>query len=219
MESVMARTLVRETNCQTSGAHAPSRPQDALLYDMHLPLRGTFYPLGFAVEIITNDATVLEAAHESFSHSSLCRDTAALQIRIGVSEGGGPDCPPEPTRREYNHLYSLTADTENHAVLDLKTCTSFVWLTRSAVRNRLYVRYNFIEKVIYLLLGASVVTDVHAACVSKNGKGILLCGHSGAGKSTLAYACARAGWTYTTDDGSYLLRDSAPPRILGNSHK
>jgi hypothetical protein len=29
---------------------------------------------------------------------------------------------------------------------------------------------------------------------------VLLCGASGSGKSTLAYACARAGWTFVSDD-------------------
>jgi energy-coupling factor transporter ATP-binding protein EcfA2 len=218
-ENVMASGLVLQDTRHNGVKFKPHRPQDALLYDMELPLHATFYPLGFAIDILTNDPDVLLAAHESFGHRRLSRGDTGLQIRIGVSETGGHACPLEPTRREYNHLYSLTADTENHAVLDLKTCTSFVWLTRSAVRNRLYVRYNFIEKVIYLLLGASVVTDVHAACVSKNGKGILLCGHSGAGKSTLAYACARAGWTYTSDDTSYLINDSAVPRVIGHSHR
>jgi hypothetical protein len=83
----------------------------------------------------------------------------------------------------------------------------------------LYLRYNFLEKTVYLLLGASVVTDLHAACVSKNGKGILLFGNSGAGKSTLSYACARAGWTYTSDDTSYLINDSDVPRVIGHSHR
>jgi hypothetical protein len=104
-------------------------------------------------------------------------------------------------------------------VLDFKTCTSFVWLNRSALRSRLYFRYNFLEKVVYLLLGASVVTDIHAACVSGNGKGILLCGDSGAGKSTLAYACARSGWTYTSDDTSYLINGCSVPRVIGHSHR
>ena len=194
-------------------------PKDALLYDMELPLRATFYPLGFAVDILTNDPAVLLAAQESFGHRRLRHGNTALQIRVGVSATGGDACPPEPTRREYNHLYSLTADPENHAMLDLKTCTSFVWLNRSAVKNRLYLRYNFLEKVVYLLLGASVVTDLHAACVSKNKRGILLCGDSGAGKSTLAYACARAGWTYTSDDTSYLINDAAKPRVIGHSHR
>jgi hypothetical protein len=215
----MASKVITETIRQTAGDHKPDSHRDALLCDMELPLRGTFFPLGFAVEIITNDPDVLEAANESFGHRRLRRGSTTLQVRIGISEGGGPNCPPEPTRREYNHLYSLLADTDNHALLDLKTCTSFVWLNRSALRNRLYFRYNFLEKVVYLLLGASVVTDLHAACVSKNGKGILLCGDSGAGKSTLAYACARAGWTYTSDDTSYLVNDCDTPRVIGHSHR
>jgi hypothetical protein len=186
---------------------------------MELPLRGIFYPLGYPVEIVTNDAAVLKGANDSFGHVRSSRTSAILQIRIGISHGGGPDCPPEPTRRGYNHLYSLVADVNNQALLDLSTCTNFTWLTQAAVNNGIYLRYNFLEKVVYLLLGASVVTDLHAACVSKNGKGILLCGDSGAGKSTLAYACARAGWTYTSDDTCYLINDSDPPRVIGHSHR
>jgi hypothetical protein len=200
-------------------ARAPGKLQEALLCDMDLPLRGIFYPLGYAVEIITNRPAVLKAANESFGHTRSSRTGGTLQVRVGVSDGGGPECPPEPTRREYNHLYSLVADADNQALLDFKTCTSFVWLTQGAVDRGLYFRYNFLEKTVYLLLGASVVTDLHAACVSKNGKGILLCGDSGAGKSTLAYACARAGWTYVSDDTSYLINDSEVPRVIGHSHR
>jgi len=202
-----------------NGLQQLGRLQEALLCDMELPLRRTFYPLGFAVEIITNDVSVLDAGVESFGHRRLCRGSAALQVRIGISEGGGPECPPEPVRREYNHLYSLVADAENQALLDFKTCTTFAWLKRSALKNKLYFRYNFLEKIVYLLLGASVVTDMHAACVSKNGKGILLCGDSGAGKSTLAYACARTGWTYTSDDTCYLINGLDIPRVIGHSHR
>jgi hypothetical protein len=194
-------------------------PQDALLFDMDLPLRRVFYPLGYAVEIITNEPTVLEAANESFGHMCYSRKSDRLQLRIGVSEGGNPECPPEPTRRSYNHLYSLVANVDNQGLLDLRACTGFVWLSSAAVNNRLYLRHNFLEKCVYLLLGASAVTDLHAACVSKAGKGILLCGPSGAGKSTLSYACARAGWTYTSDDTSYLINSSAAPRVIGHSHR
>lgn len=200
-------------------ARAPGKPQDALLCGMDLPLRGVFYPLGYAVEIITNHPAVLTAANESFGHARPSRRSGTLQVRVGVSDGGSSQCPPEPTRREYNHLYSLVADAENQALLDFKTCTSFVWLTKATVERGPYFRYNFLEKTVYLQLGASVVTDLHAACVSKNEKGILLCGDSGAGKSTLAYASARAGWTYVSDDTSYLINDSEVPRVIGHSHR
>jgi hypothetical protein len=218
-DRVMARTLTRKTALLRATEDNPGRPQDALLYDMELPLHGIFYPLGFPVEILTNDSDVLEAAKESFGHRRLRRGSTTLQVRIGVSKGGGSSIPPEPTRREFNHLYSLLANTDNHAVLDLRTCISFIWINKSALNNKLYFRYNFLEKVVYLLLGASAVTDIHAGCVSKNGKGILLCGNSGAGKSTLAYACAQSGWTYTSDDTSYLINDSAVPRVIGHSHR
>jgi hypothetical protein len=186
---------------------------------MEMPLRQVFYPLGFPVEILTNAPSVLEAAEESFGHMRLLRKVKALQIRIGVTDNESPQQPPEPTRREYNHLYTLVADTENQAILDLSRHTCFVWLNRSALASRLYLRYNFLEKVVYLLLGAASVTDLHAACVGRHGKGILLCGDSGAGKSTLSYACARTGWTYTSDDTSYLVNRSRVPRVIGHAHR
>jgi hypothetical protein len=217
--TVMRNKVMQGASTGEAEDFTPPAPQDSLLCNMELPFRDTFYPLGYAVEIITNDPAVLVAANESFSHTRFSRKSATLQIRIGVSNGRDSECPPEPTRREYNHLYSLVADVDNQALLDLKTCTSFMWITKAAVNNRLYLRYNFLEKTVYLLLGACVVTDLHAACVSKNGKGILFCGDSGAGKSTLSYACARAGWTYTSDDTSYLINDLDIPSVIGHSHR
>jgi hypothetical protein len=218
-DEVMTSKLIQPAASETVEVPKQGAQQEALLSNMELPLHGIFYPLGFAVEIITNEPAVLEAASESFGHARLSRKSAPLQVRIGVSEGLDIACPPEPTRRQYNHLYSMVADVHNQAVLDLKACTGFVWLKKRTVDNRLYFRYNFLEKTVYLLLGSSVVTDLHAACVGRNGKGILLCGDSGAGKSTLSYACARAGWTYTSDDTSYLINNSDIPYVIGHSHR
>ena len=213
-------TSMSDVVVHPNASHRPvAHAQDTLLCDMDLPLSATFYPLGFAVVILTNRPEVMAAADASFGHRSLQHGNAHLEIRIGVSESKSRQTPPPPVRREYNHLYSMVADPENQAVLDLRTGSNFVWLNESAVADPLYLRQNFLEKVVYLLLGASVVTDIHAGCVSKLGKGILLCGDSGAGKSTLSYACARAGWTYTSDDTCYLLNDSAPPRVIGHSHR
>jgi hypothetical protein len=195
------------------------RPQEALLSNIELNFRKTFHPLGYSVEIVTNDPAVLIAADESFGHNRFIRGHSALQIRIGVTQTARTGLLPEPTRRQFNHLYLLAADTQNQALIDLKAGANFTWLTSAAVDNRLYLRTNFLEKVVYLLLGATVVTDIHAACVSNEGRGVLLCGDSGAGKSTLAYACARSGWTYTSDDTSYLINNSIEPRVIGHSHR
>ena len=215
----MPNALIRRPDQRQRPSPESRRLQDALLYDMELPLRRTFYPLGLAVEILTNRSEVLDAAQASFGHRRLSRGGTGIQIRVGVTDEGGSQVPPEPVRREYKHLYSMVANTENQAILDLKTGTSFIWLNRDALKNSLYLRHNFLEKTVYLLLGSSVVTDIHAACVSKQRIGVLLCGDSGAGKSTLAYACARAGWIYTSDDTSYLINHSIVPRVIGHSHR
>lgn len=216
---VLDREAMMAGESATIGAHPARRPQDELLCDMSLPLREVFYPLGYSVEIVTNSAAVLSAANQSFGHVRATRGLTSLQVRIGVVGGRSSVCPPEPTRREFDSLYSLVADVENQALLDLATGKNFTWVTQAAVDNSLYFRSNFLEKTVYLLLGASVVTDMHAACVGKNGKGVLLCGDSGAGKTTLAYACARAGWTFTSDDTSYLINNADSPRVIGHSHR
>jgi len=60
------------------------------------------------------------------------------------------------------------------------------------------------------------VLPVHGACVSAAGKGVLLCGDSGEGKSTLAYAGARSGWTYVSDDATYIPMNRADRLATGN---
>ena len=117
--------LIRQPAGQTDGNRKQSRPSDALLCDMDLPLRKTLYPLGFAVEIVTNHPDVLEAANDSLVIGDYAMGAEPWRCVSG-SAREGPGCPPEPTRREYNHLYSLVADPENQALLDLKTHTSFV---------------------------------------------------------------------------------------------
>ena len=39
------------------------------------------------------------------------------------------------------------------------------------------------------------------------------------GKSTLSYACARAGWTYISDDASFLLQDRTDRMVTGDCHR
>ncbi len=219
MHEAMSGAFIEAAEPQQRNQEGAVRPQDSLLCDVKLPLRGMFYPLGFGIEILTNHPEVLDAAHESFGHRQLRHEDAGLVVRVGVTTTSDTQLPPEPTRREFNHLYSLVANADNQALLDLRTSGNFVWLSEAALQSQLYFRYNFLEKVVYLLLGATVVTDIHAACVSKEGKGILLCGHSGAGKSTLSYACARAGWTYTSDDTCYLINASKTPQVIGHAHR
>jgi hypothetical protein len=212
IETVIERNLAPQTSTL-----APQ--SDALLGNVPLPFRAIFYPYGFAAEIITNAQEVLDAASESWGHFHQRYTRPALQLHVVISEDSSLDCPPHPTVRAQRYILSIVADAHNQAVCDLKGGFASAWLSQSILNYRSYLRYHFVEAAVLALLSTSYVTAIHAACVSLHGQGMLLCGDSGAGKSSLAYACARAGWTYTSDDASYLLENANPPRVIGNSHQ
>ncbi|HEU4464500.1 MAG TPA: hypothetical protein VFS53_05600 [Gemmatimonadota bacterium] len=67
------------------------------------------------------------------------------------------------------------------------------------------------RSIVELLDTGSGVVALHAALLSKDGRGVLLVGPKEAGKSTLACALWRAGWHFHSDD-SALLEDSRRAR-------
>jgi hypothetical protein len=196
---------------------APTPDMDPLRCGIPLPYRAVFYPLGFAVQVITNEEAVLAIVDECWGGGLRQLHTNPMvEVRIVVSEGGSAECPPVPVLSAQRHLFTIVADAHNHAVCDFKQGLSLVWLNYAALQHPKYLCYHFIETAACSLIQPSYATAIHAACVSRGGHGMLLTGDSGAGKSSLAYACARAGWTFTSDDGSWLLRDGDQPRVVGN---
>ncbi|UWZ82271.1 HPr kinase/phosphorylase [Occallatibacter riparius] len=179
-------------------------------------LSKTFYPLGFPVTVSTNCEEVLTCAEESWGSFTKLFDTEPVQINIGVASTDSLLCPPTPVCRVRDHLLTNIADGENFAISDHSLGYSLVWITTAALNHRDYFRYFFLESCAMGGISGRSATGIHGACVSLNGTGILLCGDSGAGKTTLSYACARAGFTYVTDDGSYLLHGRDDRLVVGN---
>lgn len=194
----------------------PLQLGDPVLAQFKMPLRGAFYPFGFPLLIETNSEEVLNCAAASWQGFTKLFDMPPIRIRIGVKSGHSSECPPSPVTRVQEHLASNVADSENFSVIDLKQRFAYVWLTEAAVASRGYLRYFFIESTALAILANSYTTPIHAACVERKGCGILLCGDSGAGKSSLSYACAHTGWTYITDDASFLVNNRNDRLVVGN---
>jgi hypothetical protein len=195
---------------------------------LHSTCHEVFYPLGFPVRIEANREQILRAARESWGEQAAIVSTgvpeAPLVVRIAVTASLADDCPPAPVFHANGHLLSIVASPENFATCDLERGFAFARVSEPALRHRGYFRYHFLEAIVMCLLTGSRVTPIHAACVSLNGHGILLCGESGAGKSTLAYSCARAGFTLTSDDASYVVwsraeHAEATARVRANCHQ
>jgi HPr Serine kinase C-terminal domain len=192
---------------------------DPVLSNFSLPLRAVYYPLGFAVEIATNSGEVLAAAEESWGLFQTGFSEPPVRLEVGVMADGSRECPPTPSCRARGNLLTNIADAGNFSVCDLRRGFGFAWLTQAAAENRAYLRYYFLEASVLTLLEHSYLTPLHAACVHVGGRGVLLCGQSGAGKSSLAFACARAGWKFLSDDSSAIVRKRKGRMIVGNPHQ
>ncbi len=189
---------------------AARKRNDPLRHAIDLSLTGTYYPAGFRLNIATNSREVLRAAVEAWGPDAQEFACEPITFRVLVQPEGG--LAPLPVHRMQGHLYSVVADADNFAHLDLRSQFGFFQVSEQTAADHTWLRWFFIESMAYLMLAQRCLVPVHAACVARKGTGLLLSGPSGAGKSTLSYACARDGWTFVTDDCTWLLPES-PDRI------
>ena len=195
---------------------SPSPAYDPLLAFAALPYAAEFYPHGFPASIRSNSPAVLDAAAQSWEGLGKRFDETPIELRCLVSAGAAAQLPPPPVTRAQGHLEASVADAENFWSGDLAKGFASAWVTEAVATNAEYFRYHFLEAMAYGLLDTLHLVAIHAGCVALDGRGVLLAGDSGAGKSSLAYACARRGWTYVSDDASSLVRRDAGRTVLGN---
>jgi hypothetical protein len=192
---------------------------DPVFYNYPLFLHKTFYPMGFPLSIATNSEFVLSAAEQSWSAFQRRFPTAPLILRLGVSEDAGLEARPIPAVRAQRDLIGFVGDAGNFVMGDLADGSGFGWLTPAVAQATGFLRYHYLEALALTLIDARFVATMHAACVVLDGKGVLLCGDSEAGKSSLAFACARRGWQYASDDATCLLTDRSDRTVIGNPHR
>ena len=191
----------------------PSR--DPLLAFVPMHFEHVFYPQGFPVQVKSNEQGVLQAAERSWGRSRQRFDEPTIEVRYVISNGPRKRAPAPVCRAQCN-LMTMVADEHNYACSDLIRGFGSAWLTESTVDEVDYFRYTFLEGLVYGLLENLHLVSIHAACVIKNGHGVLLAADSGMGKSSLAYACACRGWTYVSDDASSLIRRGTGRNVIGN---
>jgi len=190
-----------------------------MMQAVELPLERVFFPLGYPMRISTNSSQVLRAAEESWGPYQSEFPGPELRLRIAVSKDDGPPQFLVPVCRTQWHMWVNVADEHNFAISDLSRGLGFCVLAPAVVEDSGYIRYHFIEAMAYSMLAYLYLTPLHAGCVALNGRGILLFGPSGAGKSCLAFACAKRGWTYVSDDGSSLIRGRDDLIVIGKPYR
>lgn len=172
-----------------------------------------YYPLGFPLQLQTNSEQILRAAKENWGARPRAFEKQPFTLRVAVDPGGSHPAP--PVYRAQEHVMSILSDRENFAVCDYTRHFAFCRLNEAAAADTSFTAYYFLEAIANFSLTQLYLTPVHGACVASKNQAALLCGPSGAGKTSLAYFCARRGWTYISDNESWLVR-SGGRLVVGN---
>jgi len=180
---------------------------------VELFLSGTYYPFGFRLDIATNSPEVLAAAEASWGGGGEEFPGATLRMSVVVAPEGG--LAQTGTHRKVGHLYSAICDPDNFALVDTERQVAAVHVSQETASDQGRLRWFFVEAIPHMMLCQRQVVMIHAGLVASDGGAVMLCGRSMSGKSTLAYACARAGWTFLSDDCTTLLADSTDRIAMG----
>jgi hypothetical protein len=83
--------------------------------------------------------------------------------------------------------------------------TGVVSIAESLLRFPYHARYEWMEFAAFTLAARSQgLISLHAACVSRRGRGILLMGPSGTGKSTVTLHCLLQGFEMVSEDSVFV---------------
>jgi HPr Serine kinase C-terminal domain len=184
---------------------------------MDLPFQRAYYPYGFRLNLASNSREVLDAAQENWGAYEPQYDDRPLTVRVLVKPGS--ELSPPPVHCSQNHLYSMVASRRNYALIDFDGLFAYASVTERTIADHAWFRWFYLDAIAGTSLAQRHMIPMHAACVERNGIGVLLCGVSGMGKSTLAYACSRAGWTFIADDASILPQNHAGCTVTGKPHQ
>jgi hypothetical protein len=101
------------------------------------------------------------------------------------------------------------SDCSTAAVMSTAERAALIVVARELLRFPYHVRYELIELAVFTLAArVQGLMPLHAACVGRERRGLLLIGDSGAGKSTAVLHCALRGFDLVSEDSLFVAPQS-----------
>jgi hypothetical protein len=181
--------------------------------------------LGADFVFATDDAAAERLVREAFEglpRFRLAPRAPTMQVRIVVRQRRAVrsrGSPPPPRFTAGAGIITANIDADNYAVLAPRQRSALLVWSSDMLRHRYHLRYELLEfAVITLAVRSMGLVPLHAACVARSGRGILLIGTTGSGKSTLSMQGAAAGLDLVAEDSLFVepdrLRAAALPNYL-----
>jgi hypothetical protein len=157
---------------------------------------------------------LVDSAYLGLPPHRLSTVAPSLRVRLIL---GAPEQPRPRSRSEPPPLAMLSGagylggatKSANFVLLSPSERTALVALSRRMLRFPQHARYEYIEFAAFTLASrCQKLVSLHAACVGRGGRGILLMGPSGAGKSTVTLHCLLQGFDMLSEDAVFVAPDT-----------
>lgn len=167
-----------------------------------LPIAFDVHVTGVICRVSTNSHTVRRTM-DKLQRGDGFLPAGRFSLQALVSNGTG-ELRGVPHFRGLHHLVIASFGPANVFVFDIARRNIVAMISEEVADDPLFWERLLLPIAIGVMGAAVGVIPVHCACVAIDGAGLLIAGASGAGKSTLSVAMARNGFTFLSDDWTYL---------------
>lgn len=176
-----------------------------------LPLIATKRVLGGFFRFESNSRDLLDLVEAAYGGlPSQTFPDAAVEFRVRLcllprSTNPWPTEPPAPRIRRQGNRLRADIDASNYVAIDPARRRARVVVSEAMLLHAYHLRCELIEFAVFTLATQAFgLVPLHAACIGRQGRGVLLLGGSGAGKSTLALHGLLRGWDLLAEDAIFV---------------
>lgn len=183
----------------------------------------TYMAFGFPVHFATNDPVLLEGARLSagrYSRSSAAPDAAPLRLTFLLDRGRvAPPVPPDwPARLHYlasGPWLTIDAQPWGHGWAHLERREAVAVLSPALAEHPVFYSRFLADSFLLNLLVRNGLGQLHASCVYRAGRAVLLSAPHNSGKSTTAFRLVRSGYRLLSDGMTYVRVTPRGIELLG----
>jgi hypothetical protein len=178
--------------------------RDFLRKDAETHLCERYMVAGTVCDFSTNCEQLLEAARDSFLPVKRPLVSVDFSVRFWVDTADPAQPPwPKPYVRGRDHLVFAGFDAGSSMLADLRTRRVIGRFSTAMAADATYWRTVIFPMLLSVLAGSVGLVELHASCVARDQRGLVLVGPSRSGKSTLAMALTETGFRLLSDDRTF----------------
>ena len=188
------------------------------------PYRERLHIMGGLFEFESNSPELLRLVR--WAYADLPRHRVAspvprfrVRLILASETAAAPVATEAPTLRLYSGAGLLAASpgTSTFVTLSPTANTALLVVARDMLPFNYHIRYELIEFAVFTLASrAQGLAPLHAACVGRRGRGVLIAGDTGAGKSTLTLHCMLNGFDFVSEDSVFVHPETLRATGVGN---